>query len=97
MITSYEVYEETGYSCGLNEVIFLGKLVPDTGRLENNLWCYYIELNDPPLEEWEMEAGVEPILVSKERFQELLNTGKFNHALHLAIVGLAYSKGYFKF
>ena len=75
----------------------MGELVPDTGRLENKLWCYYIKLNDPPLDEWEMEAGVEPILVSKERFQELLNTGEFNHALHLDVVGLAYSKGYFKF
>ena len=57
----------------------------------------YIKLNDPPLDEWEMEAGVEPILVSKKRFQELINTGEFNHALHIAIVGLAYSKGYFIF
>ena len=75
----------------------MGKLVPDSGRLENKLWCYYIKLNDPQIEEWEKEAGVEPILVSKERFKELLNTGEFNHALHIAILGLAYSKGYFIF
>ena len=92
-----ELYEETGYSCGPNEIIFLGKLVPDIGRLENKLWCYYLKLNDPPLDEWEMEEGVEPILVSKAKFQELLNSGEFNHALHLAIVGLAYSKGHFIF
>ena len=92
-----ELYEETGYSCGLNEVIFLGELVPDTGRLENILWCYYIQLTNPPIEEWEMEEGVEPILVSKEKFQEMLNSGKFNHALHIAIVGLANSKNIFNF
>ena len=92
-----EVYEETGYSCGQEDVVLLGKLVPDTGKLENILWSYYIELTEPPIEEWNMEKGVEPILVTKERFLELTNTGEFNHALHIAIVGLAYSKGYFKF
>jgi ADP-ribose pyrophosphatase len=92
-----EVYEETGYSCHLDNVVLLGKLVPDTGRLENTLWAYYIESADKPLEGWNTEEGVEPILVSKEKFQELSNTGLFNHALHLAIVGLAYSKGCFSF
>ena len=35
-----EVVEETGYKV-VGNLKLLGCLAPDTGRLENNLWCYF--------------------------------------------------------
>jgi len=90
-----EVYEETGYSTQTDHITFLGKLIPDTGRLENTLWGFYIESANKSILNWQEERGVEPILASKSDFLEMVKTGVFNHALHLAILGLALSKGYF--
>ena len=45
-----ELAEEVGLRSGSKPKL-LGKLIPDSGRLENNLWCYWIE-NAEEIPDW---------------------------------------------
>ena len=38
-----ELYEETGYISS-SEIVSLGCLNPDSGRLENKLWCFFYQI-----------------------------------------------------
>jgi ADP-ribose pyrophosphatase len=90
-----ELIEETGFVApgGLAP---LGCLFPDTGRLENRLWCYFapdvIKDNNA---KWEPEETVVCSLLSKNEFIKAIEHGEFRPALHIAILGLAIIKGYF--
>jgi ADP-ribose pyrophosphatase len=88
-----ELYEETGYQVS-GDLVKLGCLDPDTGRLENKLHVYYA----PTVKfdfDWTVEAGVEAILMPVEEFKSKILDGSFNHALHIAVVGLAQMKQVF--
>ena len=52
-----ELYEETGHRTG-SAPLLLGKWHPDTGRLENMLWAYFVS-NARPDPHWEAELGVD--------------------------------------
>lgn len=83
-----ELREEAG--CIAKDVIFLGGVIPDTGRLENRLWAYYIrdiETVDIPGPEY--DQGVEVLLVSCEELFQMIVSGQFNHALDLSVIMLA--------
>lgn len=81
-----ELLEETGYSvCG--DPILLGDLTPDTGRLENRLWCFFSD--NVKKKEEKIEKGLELIEMSKKDLKESILKGEFDHALHLAIITLA--------
>ena len=89
-----ELREETGYVT-VNGVQLLGCLAPDTGRLENKLWCYFAPnvvfdnaAGDNP------EPDVEPVVFTFPELREAVLNGSFEHALHVAIVGLALLNGY---
>ena len=89
-----ELREETGYVAAKG-VRLLGCLAPDTGRLENKLWCYFAPdvifddaVGDNP------EQGVEPVVFTLPELRDAIFDGSFEHALHVAIVGLALLKGY---
>jgi ADP-ribose pyrophosphatase len=90
-----ELFEETGLvtPAGLAP---LGCLFPDTGRLENRLWCYFasdvIKDNNSI---WVPEETVVCSMLSKNEFRKAVENGEFKPALHIAIVGLAIIKGYF--
>ncbi len=86
---SAELYEETGYRV-TEPLISLGQLDPDTGRLENKLWCY-IAKNVKRMSEdaWTPEPGIKVQQVGMSELAMLLNNGLFTHALHIAIIGLA--------
>ena len=90
-----ELEEET--NCIARNVVLLGENYPDTGRLENRQWAFYsndIKINEfPALSENE---GIEVSLVSLRAFFEMINEGKFRHALDLCVIALAISKGYLK-
>ncbi len=85
-----ELNEETGFNSDNLEL--LGVLNPDTGRLQNRLWCYLApdaKKNDSiPLS----ESGIEVILVPLNQLSGLISDGKFNHALNLALITLAFTK-----
>lgn len=81
-----ELEEETGYLAG--EMIHLGTLDSDTGRLQNRMWCYLAKnLRTAP--SWKPEAKVEPALYSAEDLDAAIKDGRFRHALHLAALELA--------
>jgi len=90
-----ELKEETG--CMAKDAILLGEVIPDTGRLENRLWAYYIndvETGDFP--EPENDEGIEVHLVSCEELFHMIENGKFNHALDLSVIMLAILKKHLK-
>jgi ADP-ribose pyrophosphatase len=90
-----ELFEETGLAAPAG-LAPLGCLFPDTGRLENRLWCYFasdvIKDNNLP---WVPEETVVCSMLSKNEFRKAIEDGEFRPALHIAIVGLAIIKGYF--
>ena len=46
---------------------------------------------------WSPEAGVEPFFVTRHELQKMRVSGEFNHALHVALVGLALVMGFLDF
>lgn len=89
-----EVFEETGIHI-VGKPLLLGCLQPDTGRLENRLWAYYAQASATRDRSWIPEPDLRVVFVSKSEFKEMINRGRFKHALHLALVGLALTKGVF--
>jgi len=89
-----ELAEETGH-IPTQDLVLLGSLLPDTGRLENKLWGYYAEVKS--LLDWKQEPHVELLIVTKQQLKNYINNGEFNHALHIALIGLAIMKGIFSF
>jgi ADP-ribose pyrophosphatase len=88
-----ELEEEAGFRVvGTPE--FLGTLDPDTGRLENRFHCFVAPAIEP-LPDWRPEPGIERLLVPKAEFLEMIRSGAFPTALHVALVGLAILKGKF--
>ncbi len=86
-----ELREET--ACEAGEVRLLGELIPDTGRLENRLWAFYIsniELKYIPAPE--KNDGIEVFIVSYAELLQMINTGRLNHALDLSVIALAIFK-----
>lgn len=86
-----ELEEETGFRARSSPRL-LGCLVPDSGRLENRLWCYHA--NDiEPITLWQPERGVKRILLPKPEFLRAIRKGEFTMALHIAVLGLALIHG----
>lgn len=83
-----ELAEETGLSA-LATPQLLGCLSPDTGRLENRLWCFFARACPVTAASWVPEAGVEPSFVYPRELRELLLKGQLENALHVALIGLA--------
>lgn len=90
-----ELAEETGLTV-LGKPQLLGCLVPDTGRLENRLWGYWARTSNEVALNWQPEAGVELLLVTRPQLQGWIRAGEFDHALHIALIGLALIHGWFE-
>ena len=87
-----ELLEETGYRCG--ELIFLGQLAPDTGRLANGMWCFFapgVELVEAG--QWRGEVGVEPVLWERGLRELLLEEPAFSSAINRATILMAVARG----
>jgi ADP-ribose pyrophosphatase len=89
-----ELFEETGMVAGSMEL--LGVLVPDIGRLTNRMWCYFAPDVVPTIEH-QSEAGIEMILASEQDTLAMATDGRIEHALNLAALFLAVSKGRLRF
>jgi ADP-ribose pyrophosphatase len=81
-----EMEEETGYRVG--ELIHLGTLYSDTGRLQNRLWCYLAK-NVKTIPGWKAEEAIQTVLMSPQEVRTAILDGRFKHALHLAALQLA--------
>jgi ADP-ribose pyrophosphatase len=85
-----ELLEETGYQA--RELEILGSMEPDTGRLGNRIWGFVAR--DVRLVEGAVpEQGIEVLTWSVEELVQATVDGRFDHALHVAIVWLAKLKG----
>ena len=85
-----ELEEETGFTA--DELVPLGTLHADTGRLSNRLHGF-LGKQVRPLPDWRPEDDVIRELIDLDRFLELIATGRFLQALHIALVGLALTRG----
>jgi ADP-ribose pyrophosphatase len=91
-----ELEEEVGFHPG-PVVHKLGNLSPDTGRLENRLWCYFAPEAEPMGGDWRPEPGTERVILTKEELRQLIVSDQFDTVMHLGIIGLAMMKGLFRF
>lgn len=90
-----ELKEET--NCIANDVVLLGEIIPDTGRLENRQWAFYsndLEVNEFPKPD--DNEGIEVSLVTPDELVKMITNGEFKHALDLCVIALAISKRYFR-
>ncbi len=88
-----ELEEETGLRAK-GPLVFLGRIAPDVGRLDNVLWAYLAE-DVEPVEGWRPEAGVERVLLDKADFNRKVAEGELVNAGHLGMVALAQAQGRF--
>ena len=86
-----ELEEETGYKAG--EMVHLGTLYSDTGRLQNRLWCY-LARSVKAIPGWKSEEqGIQAVLMPPAELSKAMLDGRFKHALHLAALQLASARG----
>jgi len=92
-----ELLEETGLAAG-STIESLGCMAADSGRLENRLWAFFTPgARLAKSADWRPDPQLECLLVTKEEFKNLILTGQFDHALHLAVIGQAVVRGLFSF
>ena len=80
-----ELEEETGYTAPT--LFRLGTLLPDTGRLQNKLWCY-LAREATPISGWTGEPGMQVVLMPADEVKLAVRDGRFKHALHIAALYL---------
>ena len=86
-----ELEEET--NCHSDNLILLGEIIPDTGRLENRLWAFYInDLKIRPFRSPIKNDGIHVQLISHKELSAMIIEGRLNHALDLSIIALAIFK-----
>jgi len=86
-----ELLEETGYRA--EQIELLGSMEPDTGRLGNRIWaCVAHDVRR--VEGAVPEEGIEVSTWSVAELVQATIDGRFDHALHVAIVWLASLKGH---
>ena len=92
-----ELLEETGLAAG-SKVEPLGCMTADSGRLENRLWAFFTPgVSLKKSADWRPDPQIECLLVSKVKLKNMVFTGQFEHALHLAAIGQAVVRGLFSF
>jgi ADP-ribose pyrophosphatase len=86
-----ELLEETG--CEARELLLLGTLHVDSGRLETQQWAWFAPdvrvVTDAP-------TGDEPLellFVTPSRLRQLILDGEFNLSIHVGMIGLAVLSG----
>ena len=87
MAARRELLEETG--CEAAELVLLGQLHVDSGRLETQQWAFFapdvrVVDHDPSGDE-----DLELLFVEPSELKQLLLSGEFNLSVHVAMVGLA--------
>lgn len=91
-LAARELEEETGLRA-TGAPLLLARLLPDTGRLENRFWCYFTRAE--PVPGWKPEPEVERLLCTRGELRRAILDGTFDHALHVALIGLAVMRGHF--
>jgi len=85
-----ELLEETGYEAALVEN--LGPMLPDTGRLGNRIYsCFATGVRR--VEDRVPEEGIEVLTWPLDELARATTDGRFDHALHVAVLLVAILKG----
>ena len=85
-----ELLEETGYEA--RDVQVLGPMTTDNGRLSNRIWaCFAADVQ--PVSGKTPEAGIEVVVYSLPELWRAAADGRFDHALHVAILLMAVLHG----
>lgn len=87
-----ELLEEAG--CVGGQLMPLGVLWPDPGRLTNRLHCFFARDVLLAEEGWQPEVGLQPRFVDAAELRQVLATGQLSNAHHVAIIGLALAAGF---
>lgn len=86
-----ELLEESGYTAKTFEL--MGKVIPDNGRLETTLWCYFatdLSESTTGVTEEGIEVGW---FDSAELLRKIADGLMLQHALDLSLVSLALTQG----
>ncbi len=87
-----ELAEEVGFDVDESSLQRLGVLRPDTGCLENRLWCFFAS-GVRPIAHWHPEPAIAREMFGRENLMQAIAEGHFDHALHVAVAGLAIMRG----
>jgi ADP-ribose pyrophosphatase len=83
-----ELLEETGFVA--RELIPLGWVYVDSGRMETREWAFFaLDAEATAAKRPETDEQLELVIKSLEELRELVRTGGFRMALHVAVLQLA--------
>jgi 8-oxo-dGTP pyrophosphatase MutT (NUDIX family) len=85
-----ELLEETGYEAG--EMAVLGAMEPDVGRLGNRIWSCLAK-GVRKVAGRAPEDGIAVLTWSLDELSQAILEGRFDHALHVAVIMMAVMKG----
>lgn len=91
-VAARELFEETGFRA-VAAPLLLGNLMPDSGRLENRYWCFFVQAEQAS--DWHPEALIERALFTRAELRQAVLGGRIDHALHISLIGLAVMRGCF--
>ena len=88
-----ELREETGFIA--NDLILLGTLSPDTGRLSNRMWCFFAPAVERcPSSTFKVESGIEAIEYDRPLRHLVTSEPGFTSALNRAAILMAVAHRY---
>ena len=80
-----ELLEETGYSAG--NIIEIGKIYPNPAIQQNTLYCYLAtDVEWTAEQDLDESEKIEVVLVPLDELVEMVQQGKFLHALNVAVL-----------
>ena len=86
-----ELREETGFVT--DNLVLVGNLSPDTGRLSNRLWCFFAS-GATQENGFVPHSEIEPVIYDKSLRDLLLNEPAFCSSLNRATIAMAIAKGH---
>jgi ADP-ribose pyrophosphatase len=86
-----ELAEEVGLAA--SQMRPLVTMIPDSGRLGNRMWTFFAP-DAAPVPDWRPEVEVEHRMVTIAGLHALALDGSFDHAPHVAMLGMAVMRGW---
>jgi ADP-ribose pyrophosphatase len=86
-----ELAEEVGLA--VSSVQTLTTMIPESGRVGNRMWTFFAR-DAVRIPDWRPESGVEHSMVSVADLFAYALDGSFDHAPHLAMLGMAIIRGW---
>lgn len=90
-----ELEEETGYTS--RRLVSLGSCSPDTGRMANRMWSFFVPTAEPLSHAHKTEDGLRTVMASLAELRQAVIDGRFGNGIHMATLQLAVLNGCFRF